>query len=476
LISNGDGSFTESTLPGATTGPNYYTVTAGDFNGDGLADFATQNSDTVLANVYLNQATEQATAVLNKVSIEGSGNHTVQASYAGDTAFAASNATIQLTGATIATSLTITAPATAAYGAQVQATATLAPNAYGSLLTDGELVTFSYNGQSSGTAKLSKGVATYTFTNLAAGSDTLTASYPGDTNFNSSTSSAANITVSAAPTPAVILSPTSLTFAAQAIGTTSATQSVTLTNTGQGTLAITTIAASGPFGETNTCGTSVAPAATCTIAVTYSPTAAQNDTGSITITDNASGSSQSVALTGTGSSFNVTASATQLSIASPGGSATDTLQIAPNSGFSGTVSLSCAVKFTGTGTASDLPTCTLNPASLTLSSGSAGSTTLTVSSTATASSSAKAMVSTGSALAALLLVGFLPRRRWRNSLSIVVLALGFAFSVASLTGCGGSSKSSKTSDSGTTAGSYSVTVTASSTSFTGTATIPLTIQ
>lgn len=101
--------------------------------------------------------------------------------------------------------------------------------------------------------------------------------------------------------PKVQLSPTSLTFAAQLLHTTSAAQTVTLTNTGTATLSITGIAASGDFKETNTCGSSVLAAAKCTISVTFTPTVAGTRTGNVTITDNATGSPQSVPLTGTGS-------------------------------------------------------------------------------------------------------------------------------------------------------------------------------
>jgi FG-GAP-like repeat/Abnormal spindle-like microcephaly-assoc'd, ASPM-SPD-2-Hydin len=101
--------------------------------------------------------------------------------------------------------------------------------------------------------------------------------------------------------PTVGLSPTTLTFTTQTVGTTSAAQTVTLSNTGTGPLDITSITASAQFGETNTCGSSVAAGATCTVSVTFSPTAPGIQTGTLTFTDNASNSPQTVSLTGTGS-------------------------------------------------------------------------------------------------------------------------------------------------------------------------------
>jgi len=100
--------------------------------------------------------------------------------------------------------------------------------------------------------------------------------------------------------PAVSLSPTSLTFASQAVGTSSSPQSVILTNTGSATLTVSGISASGDFSQTNTCGSSVAAGASCTISVTFKPTVAGTRNGTLTITDNASPSTQTVSLTGTG--------------------------------------------------------------------------------------------------------------------------------------------------------------------------------
>jgi hypothetical protein len=99
--------------------------------------------------------------------------------------------------------------------------------------------------------------------------------------------------------PVVVLSPASLTFASQVVGTTSPSQLVTLTNTGSSALAVTSITASGGFGQTNTCGAAVAAGAACNINVTFTPAATGTQTGSVTFVDNA-GSSQTVSLTGTG--------------------------------------------------------------------------------------------------------------------------------------------------------------------------------
>src|SRR5207249_1718937 len=64
--------------------------------------------------------------------------------------------------------------------------------------------------------------------------------------------------------PVVTLSPSSLTFGDQLAGSTSATQTVILSNTGGATLTVSSIAATWSFGETNNCGSSVAVGSSCT--------------------------------------------------------------------------------------------------------------------------------------------------------------------------------------------------------------------
>jgi fibronectin type 3 domain-containing protein len=58
---------------------------------------------------------------------------------------------------------------------------------------------------------------------------------------------------------------------------------------------------SSDFVQNNTCGTSVAAGANCTIVVLFTPSIAGTETAAITISDNATGSPQSVSLSGTGS-------------------------------------------------------------------------------------------------------------------------------------------------------------------------------
>jgi hypothetical protein len=100
------------------------------------------------------------------------------------------------------------------------------------------------------------------------------------------------------------ISPSQLTFANQNVGTTSAAQTATVTNTGQVTINFTSITVSGndpnDFAQTNTCGSSLAVGAHCTISATFTPTTTGNRIAGVFLTDNASGSPQSLVLSGTG--------------------------------------------------------------------------------------------------------------------------------------------------------------------------------
>ncbi|HEY5357737.1 MAG TPA: choice-of-anchor D domain-containing protein [Streptosporangiaceae bacterium] len=96
------------------------------------------------------------------------------------------------------------------------------------------------------------------------------------------------------------VAPASLTFASQALNTTSSAQTVTVNNTGTAAASVSVIATSGDFSQTNTCGTSIAAGASCTVSVKFTPVASGTRTGSLTIASNASNSPATVALTGTG--------------------------------------------------------------------------------------------------------------------------------------------------------------------------------
>ena len=105
-------------------------------------------------------------------------------------------------------------------------------------------------------------------------------------------------------TPAISVSPTSLAFGDVTVGSTSAAQSVTVSNTGRADLVFTSFGTSnGVFAYTENCPGTLAPAATCTISVTFTPAATGTATGALTIVSNAANTpNATVALSGTGKS------------------------------------------------------------------------------------------------------------------------------------------------------------------------------
>src|SRR5579875_473528 len=96
------------------------------------------------------------------------------------------------------------------------------------------------------------------------------------------------------------VSPTSLSFGYQLVGTTSAAQSVTLTNpSGAAPVSITSISTSSGYKETNNCPSTLAAGASCNISVTFAPTASGTVSGSLAIANSATTSPVGVSLSGT---------------------------------------------------------------------------------------------------------------------------------------------------------------------------------
>lgn len=112
-------------------------------------------------------------------------------------------------------------------------------------------------------------------------------------------------TVSLTGTGTVVsLSPTTLDFGDQALGTTSASQQVTLTNVGTTALQISSIAISGQnpdsFHQATTCGPTLGPKSSCQIGVKFKPMSIGLLTANVEITDQGGDSPQVIALSGNG--------------------------------------------------------------------------------------------------------------------------------------------------------------------------------
>ncbi|MGD0222147.1 MAG: choice-of-anchor D domain-containing protein [Terriglobia bacterium] len=283
------------------------------------------------------------------------------------------------------------------------------------------------------------------------------------------------------PFPGANTSPGSLTFTGQQVGTPSAAQTVTLSNTGSVSLAISSISVTGTnssdFGVTNTCGANLAAGANCTISVTLTPTATGTRNGTIAITDNAPISPQTVTLTGTGvaaGNFTLSASPTSNTVTA-GNSATYTLTVTPTNGFNQAVTFACSGLPSGA-------TCSFAPPNVT-PNGSAGTTTLTV---ATATTSAQFLIP-GSRLpqapfptpwvwvAGLALV--VPWRRIKSQRRLACcLPILLLVMLAGLVACGGGSGSATSSSNSSTGTPTTSTITVTGTSGSGSSAISNTVS
>jgi hypothetical protein len=96
------------------------------------------------------------------------------------------------------------------------------------------------------------------------------------------------------------LSPGSLNFGNQRVNTSSASHNMTLLNTGDGPLTLSTIFTTRPYSQTNNCGSSIAPGTGCNIAVVFTPTVRGTVNGTLSITGNQQGTTPLTALVATG--------------------------------------------------------------------------------------------------------------------------------------------------------------------------------
>ncbi len=236
MLGSGTGSvFTAAALSPFTTGTGTTSpvaIAAADFNGDGAADIAVANSNKNNIGILLNQLTDTASVQITGISVPGNGtsNHTVNASYAGDANFATSSQTLSLLTSTIPTTTLLGASSTTlSFGQQVVLTATVQPSLVGNLFPT-QNVTFRDGAATLGSVAVSSGVATLNVTTLSTGTHSITATYAGDTNFITSTSAPLGIIVGKSapvitwPTPSPItywtlLSGTQLNATANVPGT-----------------------------------------------------------------------------------------------------------------------------------------------------------------------------------------------------------------------------------------------------------------
>jgi hypothetical protein len=136
-------------------------------------------------------------------------------------------------------------------------------------------------------------------------SPSLTGSIAGEITINNSLPTTPSLVgVSGTGVPPISLSPSTMSFGTVAVGSTSSSHTVTLTNNGSSSLNL-TVSASGNFNAVGNgskpCGATLAAASQCTVGVTFSPTALGSIRGGLTVTYNGSYSPQVVSLSGAGS-------------------------------------------------------------------------------------------------------------------------------------------------------------------------------
>ncbi len=278
----------------------------------------------------------------------------------------------------------------------------------------------------------------------------------------------------------VSLTPDSLTFSGVTVGTTSAVQTVTLANSGNEALTINGIQISGGYTQTNNCPASLAAGSTCAINVTFAPTVSGSSNGTITITDNIGGGSQTVPLTGVGSDFSITGSVTAATIKA-GANATYSLAVAPVGGaFSSAVTLTCSG-------APAKSTCSLSKSSVTPGS-TAASITVTIKTAGTSSELVppspgfRPIYAFFVQLQGFGLFGMMfatSRRRTKKFSKLMILALligALLFMSACAGGTGIAPQSKPPSQTGTAAGTYTITVSGASGALHHSLPLTLTVQ
>ncbi len=149
-----------------------------------------------------------------------------------------------------------------------------------------------------------------TLTLTASGSATLGTATVTITGTSGNASATTTISLTVQPAVIVTLTPPSVTFGPQPVGTTSGPQVIQLS--ANGPLSITSITTSAEFAETNNCGNGLPNGGSCQISVTFTPSASGTQNGTLSVYDSGGGSPQTASLSGTGTQPAVTLAPTSL--------------------------------------------------------------------------------------------------------------------------------------------------------------------
>ena len=291
LLGNGDGTFTQGpTLP---CGPN----AMADFNGDGILDLVC-GSSILLGN-------GDGTFRTGWVQAMGSYGGVAIGDFNGDGRLdlAITNPDNNSVSILLQTPVRPGATVTIASSQNpilINQPVTYTAVAWGIPATPTGSVTFKRGATVLGTVPLADGQATFTTTFTSTGTFSIVATYSGDKNYRAKSSKAVKQTVETQG-PYGIVAPTTLDFGQEVVGQTSPPHLVSLKNIGNSELTVSNISVSEDFVITiNHCSKGVQPATHCNVSVTFTPQSSGTTTGSLTFTDNASNSPQTISLTGMG--------------------------------------------------------------------------------------------------------------------------------------------------------------------------------
>jgi hypothetical protein len=402
------------------------------------------------ASVFTPQTSSSGALSLTTLAV---GTHSITAQYSGDANYdgdtsAAVTVTVNQAVSTTAVTSSVN-PSVAGQSVTLSAKVTSnGPTPTGN-------VTFTSGSTALATVALSGGSATYTTASFTkVGTLAITASYAGDANTQASSATLSQVVNG----PTLTLSPSSITFPSQYVGTSGLPLTVTATNPGSAPLTITSVTtSSNSFGVLNTCGGSLAAGSSCTIGVFFDPSSSGAVSGTLSIADNAGGSPQTIALSASGQDFSFTSSSSTQTV-TPGSTATYTIAVNPIAGFNQMVALSCSGAPTGS-------TCSLSPSSIALLGSTPASVTVSVTTLGNSAAATQPGRPDGTqvpiffaicGLPGLLLLGggrFALRRGKTAAIHGAALVGIVCFVMA---GCGGNSS---TGGGGTPANTYTLTVT-----------------
>ncbi len=305
LLGNGDGTFAAHLDYFA--GENPAGLIAADFNGDGKLDLAVANDFTPGGTVTILLNHGDGSFLPGVAYATGDSVSLVAADFDGDGIldFAAVN--------TLAQTLSVyLGKGDGTFKLGPSQTTRLAPNPSGlvaaDINADGSLELVTAGNSNIGvTALANNNAATFSAILQYGAVSGMTSLAVGDFNNDGNidmalASTSGNAITVLLQSPSATLSASSVSFGNVQVGGTG-TQTVTLSNSGSAILTVGTVSTGGSFSQSNNCSGGIAPGNTCTITISFIPTSPGTQTGTLTITDNDPGITQTVNLSGVGATF-----------------------------------------------------------------------------------------------------------------------------------------------------------------------------